>query len=141
VLVVRVVGDELCEAVRVPARGRDSLKDEADPGFTEVQAALVGVVGVVGHVVLVEIRDVVAPELDEPATLQLVKGTDDSRSAGVQGVVGPRFVLVLGVRRPAVVEGGLSLGDDFPDRVLDRGSVPRLVDQGLVALGIEERQR
>jgi hypothetical protein len=56
-------------------------------------------------------------------------------------VVAPRFVLVLGVRRPAIVEGSLGLGDDFPDRDLDRGRVPRLVDQGLVALGIEERQR
>jgi hypothetical protein len=43
--------------------------------------------------------------------------------------------------RPAVVEGGFGLGDDLVDRGLDCSSVPGLVDERLVALGIEERQR
>jgi len=42
--------------------------------------------------------------------------------------------------RPAVVEGRLRLGRDLADRRLDRGRAPRLVDERLVVLGIEERQ-
>jgi len=138
---LRVVGDELCEPVRVRARGGDPLEDEADAGFTEVEAALIFVVGVVGHVVPIEIGAVVAPELDEPAALQLVEGADDPRAAEVERAGPPRLWLVVGVDRPAVVEGRLALGDDLADRRLDPGGVPRLVQERLVALGIEERQR
>ena len=52
-----------------------------------------------------------------------------------------RLVLVLRMNRPAVVEGGFGLGDDLVDRGLDRSRAPRLVDERLVVLGIEERQR
>jgi hypothetical protein len=45
------------------------------------------------------------------------------------------------MHRPPVVEGALGLGDDLTDRGLDRGSVPGLVEERLVALGIEESQR
>jgi hypothetical protein len=45
------------------------------------------------------------------------------------------------MHRPAVVEGALRLGDDLTDRRLDRGAVPRLVEERFVALGIEESQR
>jgi len=44
------------------------------------------------------------------------------------------------MRRPAVVERGFGVGHDLPDRSLDRGRVPGLVDERLVALVIEERQ-
>jgi hypothetical protein len=50
-------------------------------------------------------------------------------------------LVVVRVRRPAVVELFLGLGHDLADRRLDRGRAPRLVDERLVALGIEERQR
>ena len=99
------------------------------------------VLGIVGHVLLLQIRDVVALELDEPATLQLVEGVDDARAAEVEGAVAPRLVVVFGVRRPPVIEGVLCFGDDLAERRLDRGSVPRLVEERLVALGIDESQR
>ena len=140
-LVVRVGGDQLCEAIGVRARGCNPLEDEADPGFTEVQAQLVVVVGIVGHVLPVEIRDVVALELDEPASLQSVEGADHARAAEIERAGALRLVLVLRMTRPAVVEGGFGLGDDLADRRLDRGRAPRLVEERLVALGIEERQR
>jgi hypothetical protein len=52
-----------------------------------------------------------------------------------------RLVLVLRMTRPAVVEGGFGLGDDLADRRLDRGRVPGLLEERLVALGNEESQR
>jgi hypothetical protein len=45
------------------------------------------------------------------------------------------------MQRPAVVEGGFGLGDDLVDRRLDRRRVPRLLEERLVAPGVEERQR
>ena len=143
VLVVSVVRDQLREALGVRARGCSPLEDEADPGLAEVQAPLVLVVGIIGDVLLLQIRDVVALELDEPATLQLVEDADHARPARVDGAKPPRcrFLRVVRVRRPAVVEGGLGLGDDLADRRLDRRSVPGLVEERFVALGIEESQR
>jgi hypothetical protein len=141
VLVVRVVGDQFCESVGVRTRGCESLADEADAGFAEVQALLVVVLRKVGYVLLLEIRDVVALELDERATLQLIEGADHARTAEIERAVAPWLVLVFGMRRPAVIEGALCLGDDLADRGLDRGRVPRVIEKRLVALGIEESQR
>jgi hypothetical protein len=45
------------------------------------------------------------------------------------------------MHRPPVVESTLGLGDDLTDRGLDRDGVPGLVEERLVALGIEESQR
>jgi hypothetical protein len=94
----------------------------------------------VGDVVLGEVRNVVTPEPDEPALLELVKPLDH---AGAPHVHRPEalFLVVVRVRRPTVVEGILGLGHDLADRRLDRGRAPRLVDERLVVLGIEERQR
>jgi hypothetical protein len=141
VLVVRVGGIQLCEAIGVRARGCNPLEDEADPGFTEVQAQLVVVVGIVGQVLPVEIRDVVALELDEPASLQSVEGADHARAAEIERAGALWLVLVLRMTRPAVVKGGFGLGDDLADRRLDRARVPGLLEERLVALGIEKRQR
>jgi hypothetical protein len=48
---------------------------------------------------------------------------------------------VGGVPRPAVVECLLGVGDDLADRRFDRGRIPRLLEQLLVAPRIEKRQR
>jgi hypothetical protein len=98
------------------------------------------VVGIVGHVLPVEIRDVVALERDEPLSLQSVEGADHARAAEIERA-GARLVLVLRMNRPSVVEGGFGLGDDLVDRGLDCASVPGLPEERLVVLGIEERQR
>jgi hypothetical protein len=45
------------------------------------------------------------------------------------------------VPRPAVVECLLGVGDDLADRRFDRGRIPRLLEQLLVAPRIEKRQR
>jgi hypothetical protein len=141
VLVVRVVGDQFRESVSVRAGRCDSLEDDADPAFPEVESSLVIVVRIVGDVHPVEIRRIVAFELDEPATPQLVEGLDHARAAEVERAEVPRLGLVPRVRRPAVVERGLRLCDDLADGRLDRRSVPRRIAEGLVALGVEERQR
>jgi hypothetical protein len=95
----------------------------------------------VRDIVLLEVRDVVALELAEPASLQLVEGADDTCAARIDAAEAHRLGLVLGVRGPTVVERGLGLSDDLEDRSLDRGGEPWLVEQLLVALGVEERQR
>jgi hypothetical protein len=141
VLVVGILGDQHREAVGVRARGRNPLADEADPGLAEVQSPLVVVVGVIGDVVLLEVRDVVALELAEPAPLHVVEGADDTRAARIDAAEAHRLGLVLGVRGPAVVERVLGLGDDLADRSLDHGRAPRLAEQLLVALGVEEHRR
>jgi hypothetical protein len=141
VIVLRVVGDQLRESVGVRTRRCDSLEDEADSGFPEVEASLVFVVRVVGHVLTVEIRNVVVLELDEPTPLDLVEGADHAGAAEISSARPLRLIFVFGVQRPAVVESRLGLGDDFADRRLDPGTVPGLVEDRLVALGIEERQR
>jgi hypothetical protein len=99
------------------------------------------VVGIVGHVLPVEIRAVVALELDEPASLQSVEGADHAGAAEIERAGAVRLVLVLWMSGPAVVEGGFGLGDDLVDRGLDCSSVPGLVEERLVALGVEESQR
>ena len=111
------------------------------PGLSEVQAPLVIVVGIVGYVLPVEIRDVVALELDEPPTLQHVESADHARAAKVEradSAARPRPPGCSG--QPSSKAASVS-ADDLADRRLDRGSVPRLLDERLVALGIEERQR
>jgi len=140
VVVVSVGGDQFRESVGVRARRCDSLEDETNAGLSEVQAPLVIVVGIVGFVLPVEIRDVVAIELDEPPTLQHVESADHTRTAKVERAA-PRLVVVFGMQRPTVVEGRLGLGDDLANRRLDRGSVPGLVEERFVALGVEESQR
>jgi hypothetical protein len=102
---------------------------------------LVFVVGVVGHVLPVEIRDVAALELDEPAALELVECVDHAGAAEIASALALRLAFVFGVYRPAVVERRLGLGDDLSDCRLDRNGAPRLVEERFVALGIEERQR
>ena len=93
----------------------------------------------VRDVVLVEVRDVVALELDEPALLQLVKPLDHARAPQVHATEAPSSSS-SGMRRPAVVERILGLGRDLADRRLDRGSVPGLLAERLVALGMEQGQ-
>lgn len=99
------------------------------------------VLGLVRDVLAVEVREVVALELGEASSLQLVEGADHPRTANVDGAEAYWLVLVLRVRRPAVVERSLGLRDDPSDRGFDRKRVPGLVDERLVVLGIEERQR
>ena len=140
-LVVRVVGDQLCEPVGVRARGCDSLEDEADPGLTEVQAPLVIVLGIVGHVLPVEIRDVVALELDEPATLQLVEGAITPEP--------PRYSVRRrrGSSSSSGCTGQPSSNAASASATISRiaasiaAGVPGLLEERLVALGIEESQR
>jgi hypothetical protein len=141
VLVVRVGGDQLREPIGVRLRGLEPLEHETDPCLPHEQARRVIVLRFVRDVVLLEVRDVVALELAEPASLQLVEGADDTCAAHVDAAEAHRLGLVLGVRGPAVVERGLGVGDDLADRSLDRGRAPRLAEQLLVALVVEEHRR
>src|SRR5262249_28207564 len=103
------------------------------------QARTVVVLGLVGNVLLPEVRHVVALELDESAALELVEGADDTCAAQVDGpeadVLG---LVVVGVSEPTVVERGLRLVDDLADRSPDRRRAPGLVNELLVALRIEK---
>ena len=66
------------------------------------------VVGKVGLVTALEVRDVIAAQLDQPSTLQRVERLNDPRAAKVDRAKAALFVIlfvnVLGVGRPAVVE-------------------------------------
>jgi hypothetical protein len=104
-----------------------------------MEPALVLVLRVVGHIRLLEIRDIVVLQLHEAPTLKVMKGADDARAAGINGPAEWR-VVILGMRRPAAVEGAFGFGDDLTHRSLDPGRVPRLGEERLVAVWVEERQ-
>ena len=140
-LVARVGRDQFRQPVEVLVRGLESLEDEPNSRLAAEQARPVVRVGPVRYVVLAQVGHVVATEAGEPAPLELVERADDARSARVDAAEAHRLGLVLRVRRPAVVEDGLGLGHDLADRSLDRRRAPRLVDQLLVALGVEQGQR
>jgi hypothetical protein len=141
VLVLRVGRDQLREPLGVRGRRAEALEHEPDPGLSAEQAGRMVVLGLVRNVLAVEVRDVVALELGEPSSLQLVEGADHPSAADVGGAETYWLVVVLRVRRPAVVERSLGLRDDPFDRGFDRERVPGLVDERLVILGIEEGQR
>ena len=133
-----------CELVAVRSRGRQAFEDEPDPDFPHPEAplrVLVREVGRLGERPL-EVRDVVALELDQATLLEPAECVHDSRAAEIDGPQ-PRLrrqvvVVVSRMRRPAVVEGLLGVGDDRPDRRAHPLDVPRLVRERLVDTRVVE---
>ena len=128
----------LRELLAVRSRGRQAFEDEPDPDFPYPEAplrVLIREVGRLGERPL-EVRDVVALELDEATLLEATEGVYDPRAAEIDAPQ-PRprrqvVALVSRMRRPAVVEGLLGVGDDRPDRRAHPLDVPRLVRERLV---------
>jgi len=143
-LVARVRGDQLREPLEIGPRRREPLEHEPDPRLTHPEAALGVVVGKVRRGVerTLEIRDVVASELDEASACEPVERSHDTRGAEIHG---PKpcgqVAVVLGVlrmRRPPVVEGALRVDDDRGDRASCPVGAPQVTRERLVRLGLEQ---
>jgi hypothetical protein len=101
-------------------------------------------VGKIGLVTLLEVRNVIAAQLEQPSTLQRVESLNDPRSAHVDrtkpALLVTVLVTVLRVSRPAIVERSLGVLDDLTDRGLDATRLPSVPGQPLVRIRLEEHR-
>jgi exodeoxyribonuclease VII large subunit len=134
-LAPRVAGvgrDQLHEDSAVLGRWRDALEHEPNPDLTHPEAPsgiVFRVVGRLGERAL-EVRDVVALELNQSALAESTERVDDARAAEVDGahsVLRVLGVCVLLMRRPPVVVGTLCVARNRANRLANMFDVPRLV--------------
>jgi hypothetical protein len=131
-LVFDVRADQRLEPVGILRRRREPLQHEPDARLAHPEAPLVVLVGPVGLVRLLEVRNVVAAQLGKTAPLQRVERLHDTRTAEIDRAETARVVLgaftVDRMRRPAVGERVLRVVDNRADRSPHTAHVPRLVD-------------
>ncbi len=143
--ILRVRRDELRQPVGVLLRRREPLQHESNPRLAHPQAPLLVVVGKVGLVRALEVRDVVAAELHEPPALQRVERPNDTGAAGIHRPKAmPVVALVDDVLRmglPAIVESSVRVLGDLPNRCPDSIGVPAVLDQLFVDAWVVEHPR
>jgi hypothetical protein len=145
-LVLLVRGDQLAEPLEIGRRGGEPLQHEPDARLAHPEAALGIVVREVRPCLdrLLQVGDVVPSQLDEATPGEAVERIDDARAAEIHRSEARRRVggleHVQRMRRPAVVEPALRVGDDRGERRPRPPGARRLVSERLVRFGRVEHR-